>query len=255
MYSTVEEIPVTDSRTKKDHTSGKGQNDLTVDADNYDIITLEGIGHSAKASGKTSKDMKKSKTVSEDKNAGPTETFSPLAEYAVPDKAQKSKKQTSKANLAPAADDKLLPVTSTAQPHLSVHPSQTFVYTNISPDNFKRKSTSMLEPDNNQRQKRGRTSSPPEEPPPLPPPFIDDNSVEVSGANVKLQSDITTALKQKKLGGSSNVNKTDNENAGAFYRSEVGVSNEVVDAWPLYDDIEGVAGPQPPQEMYMNVKR
>ena len=110
----------------------------------------------------------------------------------------------------------------------------------------------MLEPDNNQRQKRGRTSSPPEEPPPLPPPFVDDNSVEISGANVKLQSDITTALKQKKLSDSSNVNKTDNENAGVFYRSDERVTNEVVDAWPLY---EGVAGPQPPQEMYMNVKK
>ena len=27
--------------------------DLTVDADNYDIITLEGIGHSAKALGRS----------------------------------------------------------------------------------------------------------------------------------------------------------------------------------------------------------
>ena len=226
MYATVDKP--TDSQTKQTGALEKLQNvDLITDGDNYDIITHVEEDESApgKQPNKNSNDKSVSKATkkSKEKKAAP-EMVIAEAEYSVPDKTRKQKKQNGQkasTNLeqvgGPSTSieyNTLLHVTSNTQRLSMPAAPNTSEYSVIAQQDNKRNSaTSDVGSSNCQNgRQRGRTSSPPEAPPPLPPPFVDEENPTINNVRINPLEELA-----------------------------------------LYDDPDSLAVSEPQQEMYMNV--
>ena len=223
MYATVD-CPSADdptkSRQKKESEEGQEKMvdlDSTVDACNYDVIT-----HVEEDNMKGHSKPKKKREMVKDKKSCPSEslTVNKEVEYSVPNKVRK--KNT-------ASSEQL----SVQAPPLSSH------YSQIAPDNIKRKSTFGGQEKSPQTTvgRRSRTRSPSEEAPPLPPPFVDDEGCTTSGNPPSLQTDLKAALKDKKL----------SRNSGEIVCAVYGNVQQL----QIYaDDPEEISSGQ---ELYMNV--
>ena len=221
MYATVDCPSASGDETKQKREIGHEQKtmdvDSAVDACNYDVIT-----HIEEDSMNGQSKPKKIREMVKDKKSHPSEslTVNKEVEYSVPDKIRKKK----------AASSEQLSVQA---PPLS---SQ---YSQIAPDIIKRKSTlgGQEKSPQNTAGRRSRTRSPSEEAPPLPPPFVDDEGCTTSGNPPSLQTDLTAALKDKKL----------SRNSGEIVCAVYGNMQQL----QIYaDDPEEISSGQ---ELYMNV--
>ena len=212
--------------------------DLTTDACNYDVIThveeaASGKDHDkSKSNGETTKDKRYC--------ALESSTLNTEVEYSVPNKVKKKDKNDkalARSNEGPKGEEynRLMHDMASSGQQLSVqHLPPSSQYSQIDPEDTKRKSFSTLgvkEKSPSTSGRRSRTCSPPGEPPPLPPPFVDDEMSAANNSTLGLQpADLTAAL-----------TKRSEENLGAMYGNGLQT---------VYDDPEGI---NDTQELYMNV--